>query len=140
MTGILAILVAAGAFVVATLPPRTIVMATGPEGGTNYQLGDRYREFLAKSGIELKLMPTAGSLENLKLLRNSKSSVSVALVQGDAASSMKSSGVKSLGTVGYEPLWLFHRGDVGGNLRALAGRRVSMGPRGAAPEPSRWTY
>lgn len=126
-----AILVAAGVFIVATLPPRTIVMATGPEGGTNYQLGDRYREFLAKSGIELKLMPTAGSLENLKLLRDSKSGVSVALVQGGAASGVESSGVESLGTVGYEPLWLFHRGDVGGNLRALAGRRVSIGPEGS---------
>ena len=86
VTAIVAILVAAGIFIVATLPPRTIAMATGPEGGTNYQLGDRYREFLAKSGIELKLMPTAGSLENLKLLRDSKSGVSVALVQGGAAS------------------------------------------------------
>ena len=36
-----------------------------------------------------------------------------------------------MGTVGYEPLWLFHRGDVGGNLRALAGRRVSIGPEGS---------
>ena len=106
-------------------------MATGPEGGTNYQLGDRYREFLAKSGIELKLMPTAGSLENLKLLRDLKSGVSVALVQGGAASGVESSGVESLGTVGYEPLWLFHRGDVDGNLRALAGRRVSIGSEGS---------
>jgi TRAP-type uncharacterized transport system substrate-binding protein len=131
VTAILASLVAAGVFISATLPPRTIVMATGPEGGTNYQLGDRYREFLAKSGVELKLMPTAGSLENLKLLRDSKSGVSVALVQGGVASGVESSGVESLGTVGYEPLWLFHRGDVGGNLRGLAGRRVSIGPEGS---------
>jgi TRAP-type uncharacterized transport system substrate-binding protein len=131
VTAILAILLAAGVLIVATLPPRTIVMATGPEGGTNYQLGDRYREFLAKSGVELKLMPTAGSLENLKLLRDSKSGVSVALVQGGAASGVESSGVESLGTVGYEPLWLFHRSEVGGNLRALAGRRVSIGPEGS---------
>ena len=69
-------------------------MATGPEGGGNYQLGDRYREFLAKSGVELKLMPTAGSLENLKLLRDSKSGVSVALVHGGAASGVETSGVE----------------------------------------------
>ena len=73
-TATLAILLAAGIFVVATLPPRTIVMATGPKGGANYQLGDHYREFLAKSGVELKLVPTAGNLENLELLRDSKSS------------------------------------------------------------------
>jgi TRAP-type uncharacterized transport system substrate-binding protein len=131
VTAILTILVAAGVFVVATLPPRTIVMATGPEGGANYQLGARYREFLARSGVELKLMPTAGSLDNLELLRDPKSGVSVALVQGGAASGVELTGVESLGTVGYEPLWLFHRSEIGGNLRGLAGRRVSIGPEGS---------
>lgn len=94
-------------------------------------MGDRYREFLAKSGVELKLMPTAGSLENLKLLRDSKSGVSVALVQGGAASGVETSGVESLGTIAYEPLWLFHRSEIEGNLRGLAGRRVSIGSEGS---------
>ena len=131
VAAILAILLAAGVFVVATLPPRMIVMATGPEGGANYQLGARYREFLARSGVELKLMPTAGSLENLKLLHDPKSGVSVALVQSGAASGVELSGVELLGTVGYEPLWLFHRSGIDGNLRGLAGRRVSIGPEGS---------
>jgi len=128
---ILTLLVTAGAFVVATLPPRTITMATGPKGGANYQLGDRYREFLAKSGVELKLMPTAGSIENLELLRDPKSGVSVALVQGGDASGAETSGVESLGTVGYQPLWLFHRSEIEGNLRGLVGQRVSIGPEGS---------
>lgn len=128
---ILALLLAAGAFIVATLPPRAITMATGPEGGANYELGNRYREFLAKSGVAMKLVPTAGSLENLALLRDSKSGVSVALVQGGDASGAESSGVESLGTVGYTPLWLFHRSEIEGNLRGLAGRRVSIGPEGS---------
>jgi TRAP-type uncharacterized transport system substrate-binding protein len=131
VTAILTILLAAGILLVATLPPRTIVMATGPEGGANYQLGERYREFLAKSGVELKLMPTAGSLENLQLLRDSKSGVSVALIQGGATSGVVTSGVESLGTVGYEPLWLFHRSEIEGNLGGLAGRRLSIGPEGS---------
>jgi TRAP-type uncharacterized transport system substrate-binding protein len=128
---ILTLLLAAGLFIVATLPPRTIVMATGPKGGANYQLGDHYREFFAKSGVELKLKPTAGSLENLELLRDSKSGVSVALIQGGDASGLESSGIESLGTVGYDPLWLFHRSEIDGNLRGLAGRRVSIGSEGS---------
>jgi len=131
-TVMLAILLAAGIFVVATLPPRTIRMATGPKGETNYQLGEQYREFLAKSGVELKLVPTAGNLENLELLRDSKSGVSVALVQHGTASAVGSSGIESLGTVGYEPLWLFHRSEIEGNLRGLTGRRVSIGPEGSS--------
>jgi TRAP-type uncharacterized transport system substrate-binding protein len=128
---ILAILLAAGTYIVATLPPRTIVMATGPEGGSNYELGGRYREILAKSGIDLKLLPTAGSLENLRLLRDPKSGVSVALLQDGLADSAETSGVEALGTVGYEPLWLFHRTGIGGTLGALAGKRVSIGPEGS---------
>jgi TRAP-type uncharacterized transport system substrate-binding protein len=128
---ILAILFLAGAYFVATLPPRAIVMATGPEGGANYDLGGRYREILAESGIELKLLPTSGSVENLRLLRDPKSGVSVGLLQGGVAEGAETSGVESLGTIGYEPLWLFHRGGMGGSLGALAGKRVSIGPQGS---------
>jgi len=128
---ILAILLAAGMYIVATLPPRTIVMATGPEGGANYELGARYRQILAKSGVDLKLLPTTGSLENLRLLRDPKSGVSVGLLQDGAAEGAETSGVESLGTVGYEPLWLFHRSGIGGTLGALAGKRVSIGPEGS---------
>ena len=128
---ILAILLVAAAYIVATLPPRTIVMATGPDGGSSYELGARYREILAKSGVDLKLMPTSGSLENLRLLCDPKSGVSVGLVQDGLAGGAESSGVESLGTVGYEPLWLFHREGIGGTLTALAGKRVSIGPEGS---------
>jgi TRAP-type uncharacterized transport system substrate-binding protein len=128
---ILAILIAAAMYIVATLPPRTIVMATGPAGGSSYELGARYREILAKSGVDLKLLPTSGSLENLRLLRDPKSGVSVGLVQDGLAGGAETSGVDSLGTVGYEPLWLFHRAGIGGTLAALAGKRVSIGPEGS---------
>ena len=128
---ILAILLAAAAYIVATLPPRMIVMATGPEGGANYELGGRYSEILAKSGVKLKLLPTSGSVENLRLLRDTKSGVSVALLQGGATEGAETSGVESLGTIGYEPLWLFHRSGIGRSLGGLAGQRVSIGPEGS---------
>src|SRR5262249_14165841 len=60
-----------------TMPPRSIVMATGPEGGTYYELGEQYRAALADAGVEVRLMPTAGSVENLALLRDPNSGVSV---------------------------------------------------------------
>ena len=50
------------------LPPRMIVMATGPEGGAYYELGKRYRAELANEGVEVRLVPTAGSQENRALL------------------------------------------------------------------------
>ena len=86
----IAILIGAGVFVFKSLPPRTIVMATGAEGGANYELGVRYREILAKDGVELRLQPTTGSLENLRRLRDLKSGVSVGFIQGGTTTRKKS--------------------------------------------------
>jgi len=61
----IAVLLGAGIFVARSLPPRTLVMATGVEGGANHELGIRYRDVLAREGIKLVLQPTRGTLDNL---------------------------------------------------------------------------
>jgi hypothetical protein len=48
-------------------------MATGAESDANYEIGIRYREILAKEGVRLQLLPTFGSLENLRHLRDPRS-------------------------------------------------------------------
>ena len=68
-----------------TMPPHMIVMATGAEGGVYYEIGERYRAVLASAGVEVRLVPTAGSPENLALLLDPRSGVSVSLVQSGIA-------------------------------------------------------
>jgi TRAP-type uncharacterized transport system substrate-binding protein len=126
-----AILLGAGVFVFESLPPRTIVMATGAEGGANYELGIRYREILARAGVELQLQPTTGSLENLRRLRDSNSGVSVGFTQGGTTTKKESPELESLGTIFYEPLWLFRRAEIGEGAQGLRGRRLSIGPEGS---------
>jgi TRAP transporter TAXI family solute receptor len=125
------VIVCAAVLLLSSMPPRSIAMATGPEGGGYYEIGRRYQELLARSGVELRLVPTAGSVENLALLRDPKSGVDMALVQ--AGSIGNSAGeLESLGTLFYEPLWIFHRGGLeGATLAALRGRKVSIGPVGS---------
>jgi TRAP-type uncharacterized transport system substrate-binding protein len=125
------ILLGAAVFVFESLPPRTIVMATGVEGDANYELGIRYREILAREGIELKLQPTSGSLDNLRRLRDSGSGVSVGFIQGGTTTRKESPELESLGTIFYEPLWLFRRAEIGAGAQNLRGRRVSIGPEGS---------
>jgi len=84
-------------------------MATGSPDSAYYQLGERYRSLLARHGVELRLLQTAGSIENLARLRDLESGVSVAFVQGGLTSAEQSPGLLSLGTMFYEPLWVFHR-------------------------------
>jgi len=114
------------------MPPRTVTMATGPEGGAYYEVGKRYRELLALQGIELRLLPTAGSVENLARLRDPKSNVQVGFLQSGMTNKKESPGLESLGTVFYEPLWFFYRTEyrVKG-IQGLRGKKISIGPEGS---------
>jgi len=115
------------------MPPRMIVMATGSEGGSFYDVGERYRAALASAGVEVRLVPTAGSAENLALLLDPNSGVNVGLVQGGTIGAEASSKLESLGTLFYEPLWLFHKREVGNTKGHLdwRGRRISVGSLGS---------
>ncbi len=123
--------IGAGAFILALLPPRTMVIVTGAEGGAYYEIGMRYRTILAREGITLQLRPTTGSVENLRQLRDSKSGVSAGFLQGGTTTKKESPELESLGTIFYEPLWLFVRSEIGAGVQALRGRRLSIGPEGS---------
>jgi TRAP-type uncharacterized transport system substrate-binding protein len=111
------------------IPPGTVVMTTGPEEGAYSELGKRYHEILARSGIDLRIISSAGAIENLRRLRDSRSGVSVGFVQGGTTNGQESPGLVSLGTVFYEPLWFFYRGaPLDRRLTGLRGRRISIGP------------
>jgi TRAP-type uncharacterized transport system substrate-binding protein len=119
-------------FLLWNMPPRVIVMATGAEGGTYYELGKRYQALLARDNIEVRLMPTAGSAENVAKLRDPKSGVGAAFVQGGTIGPDAKSDLESLGTIFYEPYWQFRRqdlGEVGG--AGLVGRKISIGSEGS---------
>jgi len=126
------ILFGAALFIIETLPPRKIVMATGAEGGVNHELGIRYREILARAGVDLQLLATTGGIENLARLRDQNSGVVVAFVQGGTTNRTESKELESLGTIYYEPIWLFYRSEIGSTVQALRGRRASIGPEGSA--------
>ncbi|HXL72647.1 MAG TPA: TAXI family TRAP transporter solute-binding subunit, partial [bacterium] len=114
------------------LPPHTVVMATGPEGSSYNYFGKRYQQLMAKEGIKVILVPTAGGVENLAKLRDPKSGVEIGLVEGGIADDSDSPALVSLGTICYEPMWLFSRKPTTDRvLFALEGKRVSVGPEGS---------
>jgi TRAP-type uncharacterized transport system substrate-binding protein len=114
------------------MPPRTVVMATGPEGSAAHEFGKRYRDILARAGIDLQLLPTAGALDNLARLNDPRSNVDVGFLQSGTTSGKESPGLESLGTVFYEPLWFFYRDIYRGNvIQVLRGKKISIGPEGS---------
>ena len=114
------------------LPPRTVTMAAGAEGGAYYKYAERYREILRRSGVELQILKTAGSVDNLSRLNDSISGVSIGFLQGGTPGAQDSPQLESLGTVFYEPLWFFCRTDIRKKgVAALRGGRISVGPEGS---------
>jgi TRAP-type uncharacterized transport system substrate-binding protein len=115
-------------------PPRTVVMATGPEGSAYAEFGARYQQVLKRAKVDLRLMRTEGGVENLARLRDPRSEVSVAFVEAGVAGRDESPDVVSLGTVTVEPLWAFLRGASQGATVAqkLEGKRISIEPEGSA--------
>ncbi len=92
-------------------PPKQVTLATGPTGSAYAQFGKRYAESLKLSGIEVTLKPTSGSSENLELLREGEADVG--FVRGGSADPVadEEAGLSSLGSLFFEPIWLFYRPD-----------------------------
>ncbi|HET7793410.1 MAG TPA: TAXI family TRAP transporter solute-binding subunit [Rhizobacter sp.] len=130
------LLATAGPFIVLTIallvlaylaldptPPKRVVLATGVEQGAYSEFGKRYAALLKQHGIEVELRHTAGAGENLRLLKDPNSGVDIAFVQGGAedrdrrgeanadADADADETLVSLGSLFYEPLWLFYRED-----------------------------
>ena len=113
-------------------PPRVVTMATAAEGSISAELGKRYRELLARDGVELRLRPSAGAVAYVEDLRDPKSGVSVAIIPNGITTRRDSPELVSLGTLFYEPLWIFSRGRaLLGNERPSRKLRISVGTQGS---------
>lgn len=113
------------------LPSRVVVMSTGTAGSDYELFGQRYKTILSRAGVELRLMPSAGGVENLRRLNDSRSGVAVGFAQSGLTIEAQAPHLESLGTLFYEPFWFFYRGEPGKDLRtALTGKTVSVGPEG----------
>jgi TRAP transporter TAXI family solute receptor len=121
-------------------PPKRVVLATGPAQSAYDEFGKRYADTLARYGIEVELLPSEGSSDNLELLRTGKADLG--FVQGGSADIGydDEESIVSLGSLFVEPLWLFYREDAAqrlrqtstvANLADLQGWRVNVGTAGS---------
>ncbi|WP_068116663.1 TAXI family TRAP transporter solute-binding subunit [Tropicimonas marinistellae] len=89
-------------------PPDRLSFAAGERDGGYWEIAERYREILARDGIIVDIVETAGSVENVALLADR--AVDVGLVQG-GIEPQRDTGVVALGTVFVEPILAFARAD-----------------------------
>ncbi|KCZ95469.1 TRAP transporter solute receptor TAXI family protein [Hyphomonas hirschiana VP5] len=111
-------------------PPRSIRFAAGSPGGAYHAYAQRYERLLEEQGIEVELVDTAGSIDNLRLLEAGE--VDVAIVQGGLATQEDAAILRSAGGIFEEPFWVFVRADNPaesfGDLREA---RLSIGVEGS---------
>src|SRR5207249_942502 len=113
-------------------PPDSIIITSGSEGSIDRTTAERYRGILVRNGIKLEILPSQGSLENLKRLADPKFNVDVGFVQGGLSSLVDTGGLVSLGSVFYEAVVIFYRAAAPiDRLSELKGRRVAIGPEGS---------
>jgi TRAP-type uncharacterized transport system substrate-binding protein len=113
-------------------PPSRITLATGAQGTSLRYFGQRYRDRLARVGIDVDLRETAGTTENCKLLRDRNSGVDVSIVTPGFCDNGQGSELLSLGDVYVVPIWIFYSSPeplVG--LSQLKGKRIAIGSEGS---------
>src|SRR5882724_9556626 len=122
------------------LPPRRITFSAGREHGAYHTFAKEYARLAAADGFTVDILTGAGSVETLKRLASGQAMAG--FVQGGTAEAAPTDGLFSLGSLYYEPVWLFHRRTQPlHGLPDLRGRRIQVGrgrerhpaPGGAAP-------
>lgn len=113
-------------------PPKHVVIAAGVKGGDYDFFAGKYSKYFKENGFELEVKPTAGSVENWRLLMDPKSGVDLALVQGGTAPENAGEELEAVCSVYFEPLWVFYRGEQEfTRLSQLGGKRIAIGPEGS---------
>jgi TRAP transporter TAXI family solute receptor len=111
-------------------PSNQITIATGQKDGAYYLFAHQYQDILAREHVQLEVLPSAGSVENIRLLESGRAEI--AFVQGGAADPGKDRNLRSLGSLYFEPLWLFYRRGISlSRLDQLRGKQVAIGSEGS---------
>ena len=111
-------------------PPKRLRFASGSTWGAYNKYAQRYKEVLAKQGLQIEVIETKGSSENLELLCTGKADI--AFVQGGLGAPDPKVELEALGSVYYEPLWVFVRSKtIPRELDEVKGMRMAIGPIGS---------
>ncbi len=116
-------------------PPKTITITSGDDGTRFRRSAERYAKILERSGVTLKILPSQGSLDNLKRLEDPNSKVDVGFVQTGVAKGHNIDNLVSLGSMFYEPLFIFYRSTRPYDaLSQFSGKRLAIGEDGTGTQ------
>lgn len=113
-------------------PPKEIHFTAGSPGGAYHAFAQRYATILARDGVKVVVDPSQGSNENIKRLHDVNGPHAIGFAQSGIASEEEKDGIVTLGSVFYEPVWVFYRSDRPLTLLTeLRGKRINVGAEGS---------
>ena len=123
--------------------PKTLVIAAGAKSGAYAAFAAQYAKILAADGVKLDVRYTNGSVENIAALRDLNSDVQIAMLQTGIAGDTQVDSIIALGSLFYEPLWVFYKPQSStkavaqpiDKLSALQGLRIGVGATGSGTLP-----
>ncbi len=122
--------IAAAVWLLDLVPPKELTFAAGREGGAYHAMAERYATILARDGIEMTVIETAGSVENLTLLESG--AADAGFLQGGVNPS-DGAPVSALASTFLEPFWFFHSGTIedAADPAGWDGLRIAVGEPGS---------
>ncbi|WP_419763880.1 MAG: TAXI family TRAP transporter solute-binding subunit [Arcobacter sp.] len=111
-------------------PEKKLTIATGSKSGNYYKMAQEYKTLLEQNKIEVTLINTEGSVENIQLLKDKKADI--AFVQNGILTSEEKN-IEFLANIYYEPLWIFYKNDnyTIEYLIQLISKKISIGSQGS---------
>lgn len=112
-------------------PDRHIYFATAYPNSDWTQLADGSARILDKSGLDVLVLQTDGAVDNVARLNDSANPVNAAYTYGLALKPDDLEGIYSLGSISYDPVWIFYNKNLTGEIKSLnelAKHRVGLGP------------
>ena len=130
-----ALTLALGVYLRQSSPPRTIVLATGEEGGMYDTFGREYEQRLERLGLRVTLARSNGSLDNLRRVLGRTADVALAQSGTYPLVEDRDGVLRGVAALYVEPLWIFYRSSAPlEGLAQLGGRVISVGPVNSGTE------
>ena len=115
-------------------PPNHMVITTGDGEGDYLTYAKLYKDIIKQDGVDLEIRSSSGAMENYNRLKDPKSDVDAGFVQDGLGTAEDAPDLSSLGSLYYEPLWIFYRAaSEKGELTRfphLIGKKVNIGTEG----------
>ena len=108
-------------------PTRPLNLAVGQRGSSYDMLGQKLAAYFKAYGLRVNLIETSGMGEGIAKLDDDTSTINAAFMTAGQPAPIAWSGLVSLGSVQYSPLWLIYRGETPNTELELFQRKIAIG-------------